>query len=99
MIIRRVVLAVAVMAFAFGSGASLAAPAPRERARLIMLDQCVESSSNRGNLFEEIAKNCRCASGRTAKKLSDDEVAAVVSADKLTGSATRVWNEQMKACK
>ena len=99
MMITRIILAAAVAAFAFAPTMSFADPAPREKARLVMLDQCVESSSTRGNLFEEFAKSCRCASSRTAKKLSDKEVASVVSAGKLSGSASRVWNEQMKACK
>ncbi|MCB2079895.1 MAG: hypothetical protein KDE55_19635 [Novosphingobium sp.] len=99
MMIPRIVLAAAVAAFAFNSGVALAAPPPREHARLIMLDSCVEGSGTRNNLFEEFAKSCRCAAARTSKKLSDDEVASVVSSGKLRGSASRVWNEQMKACK
>lgn len=71
----------------------------REKARLIMLDRCVEQSSNRGNLFEDFAAACRCASEKTAKKLTDAQVAAVISAGKVTGSAASVWNEQMATCK
>ncbi|MCB1471863.1 MAG: hypothetical protein H6884_03040 [Rhodobiaceae bacterium] len=71
----------------------------REKARLIMLDRCVEQSSNRNNLFEDFAAACRCASKKTASKLTDAQIASVISAGKVTGSAASVWNEQMAACK
>lgn len=81
------------------SNSSEAQMPDREKARLIMFDACVLGAARRGNEMTDFAESCRCASKSTAKKLSDDQVAAVVGADRLRGSAVRVWNAEMKACK
>lgn len=79
--------------------AAAAAPGEKDRARMIMLDECVEGSSRRGDLFSDVADTCRCASRRTIRKLSADQVSAIISAGKITGSAAGIWNAQMKTCK
>lgn len=95
----RTVLPAAVLVITLAGTGAVHAMSDREKARLIMLDQCVEGSAKRGNEFSEFAETCRCGASKAAKKLSDSEVASVISAGRVRGSASRVWNDTMKACK
>jgi hypothetical protein len=68
----------------------------RETIRLTVLDLCVMSESQKRQVRDRIADECRCASASVAKNMSDAEVKAFK--DELTPRDQKVWDAAVAAC-
>ena len=66
----------AVILFAAETLVPAAAADSRETIRLTVLDLCVMSESQKRQVRDKIADECRCASASVAKNMSDAEVKA-----------------------
>ena len=71
-------------------------PISRDKVRLILLDNCVMDEWRSRNVKDRIADQCKCASAKVARQLSDADIK--VFRDKLPRNATPVWQSAMKYC-
>ena len=86
----------AVILFAAETLVPAAAADSRETIRLTVLDLCVMSESQKRQVRDRIADECRCASASVAKNMSDAGVKAFK--DKLTPRDQAVWDAAVAAC-
>ena len=102
--LRRRAIADCLMAvLILGSSAAFAAgkeppkiPLSREKVRLTLLDNCVMDEWKTRDVKDRIADQCKCASAKVARQLTDADVKGF--RDKLPKTATPVWQAAMKYC-
>ena len=100
---RRAMADCLMAALILGSSAAFAAnkeppkvPISRDKVRLILLDNCVIDQWRTRDVKDRIADQCKCASAKVARQLSDSDIR--VFKDKLPRSATPAWQAAMRYC-
>ena len=100
---RRAMADCLMAALILGSSAAFAAnkepprvPISRDKVRLILLDNCVMDEWSSRDVKDRIADQCKCASAKVARQLSDTDIK--VFRDKLPRSATPAWQAAMRYC-
>ena len=100
---RRAMADCLMAALILGSSAAFAAnkepprvPISRDKVRLILLDNCVMDEWRSRDVKDRIADQCKCASAKVARQLSDTDIK--VFRDKLPRSATPAWQAAMRYC-
>jgi hypothetical protein len=102
--LRRRAIADCLMAFLIiGPTAAFAAkqqppklPITRDKVRLILLDNCVIDEWRVRDVKDRIADQCKCASARVARQLTEADIKTFK--DKLPRTGAPMWQAAMKYC-
>ena len=71
---------------------------PREAMRLHLLDTCVINSSRTNDSSVNYTDRCRCATDRTMRALSEEEIASLEAWGGVAGSVETAFNENWQRC-